>query len=138
MIIQAAAAFLGTVAFAVLFGVPRQYYGLCGITGCLGWITYLVLGNLGCGIVPAALFATILVNLLSRSFAVRARCPVTVFLICGIFPLVPGSGIYWTVYYVVMEQYSEALASGTAALKAAIAIVLGIVLVSEMPKSIKR
>lgn len=33
MIGQIIAAGLGTVAFAVLFGVPRKYYAYCGLVG---------------------------------------------------------------------------------------------------------
>ena len=69
-----------------------------------------------------------------RFFAVRERCPVTIFLICGILPLVPGAGIYWTCYYLVTGQLDEASTRGFSALKAAVAIVLGIVFVFEIPQ----
>ena len=62
----------------------------------------------------------------------------TVFLICGIFPLVPGAGIYWTSYYLVTAQMRLAMSSGFAAMKAAIAIVLGIVFVFEIPNGFFR
>lgn len=78
--------------------------------------------------------ATVLVILMSRFFAVRERCPVTIFLICGILPLVPGAGIYWTCYYLVTGQLDEASTRGFSALKAAVAIVLGIVFVFEIPQ----
>lgn len=58
----------------------------------------------------------------------------TIFLICGILPLVPGAGIYWTCYYLVTGQLDEASTRGFSALKAAVAIVLGIVFVFEIPQ----
>ena len=60
----------------------------------------------------------------------------TVFLISGIFPLVPGAGIYWTAYYLVTGQMGQAVSSGFVAVKAAVAIVLGIVFVFEIPNSV--
>ena len=33
MMRQVLAAVIGTVGFSVLYGVPRQYYPYCGITG---------------------------------------------------------------------------------------------------------
>ena len=94
------AACVGTIAFALLFQVPRKYYLYCGIAGACGWICYKLI--LPYTTEPVSIFfATVLVIILSRSFAVYKRCPVTVFLIAGIFPLVPGSGIYWTAFYVV-------------------------------------
>jgi uncharacterized membrane protein YjjB (DUF3815 family) len=59
-----------------------------------------------------------------------------VFQIDGIFPLVPGAGIYWTSYYLVTGETGLALENGFAAVKAAVAIVLGIIAVFELPNSL--
>ena len=134
MPIQIVASFIGTAAFAVLFGVPRKYYVLCGISGVLGWILYMVLARYAGFTPPAAtVFATMLVVLSARYFSVLDRCPAIVFLLCGIFPLVPGAGVFWTSYYVVSDQLRLALGSGFMAVKVTIAIVLGIILISELP-----
>lgn len=53
----------------------------------------------------------------------------------GIFPLVPGAGIYWTAYYIVTDQMELASRTGFSAVKAAVAIVLGIIFVFEIPQS---
>ena len=45
MFVQLLAAYVGTVAFAVLFGVPRKYYLDSGLCGMLGWLLYLILMN---------------------------------------------------------------------------------------------
>ena len=37
MIIEILAAMTGTVAFSLLYGVPRKYYALCGGIGGIGW-----------------------------------------------------------------------------------------------------
>lgn len=134
MIGQVIAAIIGTMAFSLLFCVPKKYYIFCGLVGGAGWFLYQLLTlKVNMTATEATFFATVLVILLSRFLAVKEKCPATVFMITGIFPLVPGAGIYWTAYYLVMNQLPEALASGFAALKAAIAIVLGIVLVFELP-----
>ena len=86
----------------------------------------------------ASFAATVVVIFLSRAAAVVNRCPVTIFLISGIFPLVPGAGIYWTVYYLVTEQLGLAVYTGYEAVKAAVAIVLGIVFVFELPQGVFR
>ena len=39
---QLAAAFLATIAFSVLFHVPKKQYIICGLTGTLGWLVYLL------------------------------------------------------------------------------------------------
>ncbi|MBQ5438568.1 MAG: threonine/serine exporter family protein, partial [Bacteroidales bacterium] len=134
MPIQIVASFIGTAAFAVLFGVPRRYYVLCGVSGVLGWILYMILARYAGFTPPAAtVFATMLVVLSARYFSVLDKCPAIVFLLCGIFPLVPGAGVFWTSYYVVSDQLRLALGSGFMAVKVTIAIVLGIILISELP-----
>ena len=88
MIAQVLAAAVGTVAFALLFGVPRKYYFYCGLVGGAGWLIYVLLTRrLSATETEAIFFATLGVILLCRVFAVREECPVTVFLIAGIFPL---------------------------------------------------
>lgn len=135
MIWEVLAAAAGTIAFSLLFGVPRQYYPYCGVIGGAGWLVYSAAG-LFRSVPEAALAATVVVILLSRMAAVWKRCPVTVFLISGIFPLVPGAGIYWTAYYIVTDQLKLAMQTGYMAVKVAVAIVLGIVFVFELPQSL--
>ena len=126
------AAFAGTAAFALLFQVPKRYYKYCGLIGGCGWICYQFLLT-GCSEPLAAFFANVVVVFLSRFLAVREKCPVTVFLISGIFPLVPGAGIYWTAYYIVVNELGLAGQRGFQTLKIAVAIVLSILLVFELP-----
>lgn len=134
-LIEILAAMVGTVAFSVLFGVPRRYYRYCGLIGGAGWAVYSLLAD-QCGEPGASLAATMVVIFLSRLMAVRERCPATIFLISGIFPLVPGAGVYWTAYYIVTEQLWKAVQTGYLAVKIAVAIVLGIVFIFELPQGL--
>ena len=114
LLIQTLAAAVATVGFSLLFGVPARYYPSCAMIGGVGWLAYLLL--LPYSSVSIATFAaTVIVILLSRWFAVREHCPVTIFLISGIIPL-----------------------TGFDAVKVAVAIVLGIVFVFEIPQAVFR
>lgn len=137
MIAQVLAAVIVTIGFSVIYSVPKEYYPYCGLIGGAGWLCYLLLLPV-CSSPEAALFASGLVVLMSRLFAVRKRCPVTIFLISGLFPLVPGAGVYWTAYYVVTNEVELAAETGFMALKVAVAIVLGIIFVFQLPQKIFR
>ena len=63
-----------------------------------------------------------------------SHCPITIFLVSGIIPLVPGAGIYYTAYYLVTGQMSLAAVKGLEAVKIAFAIVLGIIFVVSIPR----
>lgn len=127
--IQMAAAFAGTVGFSALFGAPRRYYLFCGLAGMAGWAVWLWVATAH-SVVGAAFFAALAVAVISHAMAKGCRCPVTVFLICGIIPLVPGGSIFWTAYYIVADQLRLAAATGFVALKVTIAIAGGIILAS--------
>ena len=102
MVVQLVSAFIGTMAFAVLFGVPRRYYLDCGFCGMVGWLLYLILvRHTGLSVPLVVFFATALVAFTAMVQAIVRKCPITVYLICGIFPLVPGAGIFWTTYNLV-------------------------------------
>lgn len=132
---QTFAAFIGTFAFAILFGVPRQQYATCGIIGAIGWAAFLIMTRAGiAGTMVSITFSTVLICLMSRIVAVWDKCPSTVYLLCGIFPLVPGAGIFWFTYYLVAEKFRLSMTTGFNAGMAAIAIVLGIILAMEFPQ----
>ena len=133
MVVQLVSAFIGTMAFAVLFGVPRKYYLDSGFCGMVGWLLYLLLVRYtGLSVPIVVFFATALVAFTAMVQAIVRKCPITVYLICGIFPLVPGAGIFWTTYNLVSEQLGAALHTGITALKVTVAIAFGIILVAEL------
>ena len=132
--IQAIAAFLGTAGFAVLYGVPRREYIHASVCSTIGWMAYLVMLRLAnATVIESTFVATLVVVLVSRFMAVDRKCPVIVFQICGVFPLIPGAGIFWTVYYIVNKELSVAFTTGFTALGMAVAIVLGIIFMTSLP-----
>ena len=124
---------LGTLCFAVLFHVPQRHYIRCAAVGGVGWLVYLLAMALGAGCVSATLAASVPLALLSRWYAVKARAPATVFLLCGIFPLVPGAGIYYTAYYFVSGQMALFSAKLAEVIKVALALSVGIAVVLRVP-----
>ena len=48
----------------------------------------------------------------------------------------PGGGIYWTAYYIVTDEVEQAARTGFSAVKVAVAIVLAIVLVFQVPQKV--
>lgn len=133
--IQLLAAAVGTASFAVLFSADRVHYIPSGIIGAAGWAAYLLLVREG-GATPvmATLAAAFLVCLLSRFAAIPYKVPAQVFIICGIFPLVPGAGIFWCTYDLLSDQFALSLSSGFLAAKVALAIVFGIIFATELPQ----
>ena len=92
----------------------------------------------GADAATASLLAVIPLTILTRVFAITQKTPVTVFLLTGIFPLVPGAGIYYTAYYFIQNENALALAKGISTFKIAVALAIGISLVLCVPLPKKR
>lgn len=137
LIVNGICAFAGATAFAVLFNVPRHFYIGCGITGAAGWCVYLILEEYtGVSTAIASFCGTLVVVLMSRMLTVRMKCPITIFLVSGVIPMVPGAGIYYTTYYLVMNQLGMAASKGLEAVKVSFGIVLGIAIVLSIPRDV--
>ena len=123
----------GTLSFAILFACPRRALPCCALVGAVGWFIYELAILYGADAAAAALIAVIPLSLAARICAVLLKTPVTVFLLTGIFPLVPGAGIYYTAYYFIQGNNSLALANGISTFKVAVALAVGIALVLGLP-----
>lgn len=124
--VQTGVAILGTVAFSVLFGVPPRHYVACGIVGGVGWLTFCLAQLAGCSSALSTFIATFALATLSRFIATRLHAPTIVFLISGIFTLVPGAGIYYMAYELFMDSIPNATHNMAYTFQTAIAITLGI------------
>lgn len=134
MFIQFIVSLVATLSFAVLFSAPKTELFFCGLTGAIGWIVYLIWLNFNDSITIANLIATLALTVISRIIASLRKNPVTVYLISGIFPLVPGAGIYYTSYYFIMNEMSDCSKYGMQTVKVAGAIVLGIIFGFALPQ----
>ena len=93
-LLQFAAACVGTIGFSILFSVPREHYPLCGFIGGAGWlICWGLIHELHMGTIEANFLATVFITLASRIGSTVRKCPVTLFVIAGNFPEVPGIGV---------------------------------------------
>lgn len=128
-------ALFATGAFAVLFNVPKNQWFFAGLTGSMGWICYRIFQP-SLGSVVATFIATLFLTLISRIFAVIRKSPVTVFLVSGIFPLVPGVGIYYTSYHFILDKSYQAGIFGMDTVRTAIAIALGIMFILSLPQKL--
>ena len=131
MTIQFIVSLIATLSFAVLFSAQKSELIFCGLSGAIGWMVYIVCLDYHANAAVANLLATLTLTLFSRILSVLRRNPVTVYLLTGIFPLVPGAGIYYTMGD--MQQFSQ-YASST--VKTAGSIVLGIIFGFAIPQSV--
>lgn len=138
LLLQTLVAAGDSATFGALFQVEKHHYLACAITGAAGWVTYCLAVEAGCSVAAASFLGALPLTLLARLFAIYRRAPVTVFLLCGIFPLVPGAGIYYTAYYFIFGFSGLMVQKGIETVKVAVAIALGITLVLSLPMGSRR
>lgn len=136
ILLQFVISLFATLSFAVLFGAGKKELFFCGLTGAVGWTVYIVCLEFHMDGTIANIIATFALTLVARTLAALRRNPVTVFLLSGIFPLVPGAGIYYTSYYFIMNDMEQFTQYGTGAVKSAGSIVLGIIFGFSLPQGI--
>lgn len=93
--------FVAVVCFALLMECPSRYLPLAGVIGAIGGWVYLAGVEMGIDNVMATFLSALSISCISHVFARIFEAPVTMFLIPGIFPTVPGAGMYRTVYYLI-------------------------------------
>ena len=135
IIIQFAISMIATMAFAILFCAPRNEWLLCGLSGAIGWIVYYVMFHHNLGLVLSTTVATFMLSIFSRTLAVIRKQPATVYLLSGIFPLVPGAGIYYTAYYLITGESTLCYSKGMETCEIAASIVFGILFAFAIPQS---
>lgn len=129
--------FIATVSiicFAILFCAPKKEILFCGITGGIGWLSFALLTEYIIGPVLASMIATLILTIFARIFAVIRQNPVTIYLLPGIFPLVPGAGIYYTAYYLFTENRELLTNTALETFEIAAAIVFGIIFGFAIPQ----
>ena len=126
-------AFLACVAFCFVFELRHWRYILsAAVIGAAGWFVYLILEDMTS--VWRFLLATIVVAALAEIFARIFKTPATVFLIIGIVPMVPGSGIYYTMEALINGDMTLFVRLALETVASAGAIAVGCSLVSVVAR----
>lgn len=136
--IQVAGSFMAVLSFGLVLEMPKRYLGWSGLTGGVCWLVYLLV-KVGAGSMLLAVFLSSLsVALMGHLFARVLRAPVSVFLVPGILPLVPGTSIYNSVYHVIRNSREQSMFYLVETLQIAGAIALAVFLMDSVFKLMVR
>ena len=78
----------------------------------------------------AAFVSSILLAILSEVFARLMHTPTNVFLFTGCIPIVPGGGLYYTMYHLISFDAENAINYASSTLQILLGIALGLILTS--------
>ena len=137
--IQCLSAFIGCFGFTFIFRIQKNIqFSLTGsLIGALGWFIYLATASLN-NIFLQSFIAMLCVSLLAECFARFFKAPATIFIVIGCFPLVPGSGIYYTMLYAVQGMNDLFMKSFLSTLGTSLSLALAILISSTAFQVYKR
>ena len=137
MIIDSIYALLATLSFGILFNIRGKNLFFAALGGGIGWFFLLLFQQkLQLSSTFSLFLASIIIGIYSEIMARILKSPVTTFAICAIIPMVPGNGMYYTMYESVNGNAAKSIAVGIQTFASAGAIAAGIVLVSSWTKLI--
>ncbi|SCH90026.1 MULTISPECIES: threonine/serine exporter family protein [unclassified Romboutsia] len=132
MIIEVIMAFGVGLSFGLLFNVKGKYLYIAGIGGALGWFTYKLCLSQGLGDSSSLFLSAIVFSIYCEICARVFMTPATILSVCCLIPLVPGYGVYNTLYSCLKGDYMKALEIGINTLSSAGALALGVILISTL------
>ena len=137
-LIELAAALFGTLGFALLFNVRGKKLFFATLGGLFSWTLFLFLGFLFENEVLRYFLVSMLVSVYGEVMARALKTPTTVFSVVCLVPLVPGSGLYYTMTNAFSGNLDAFIGKASATLYLAAALSFGVVIVNTSAIYIKK
>ncbi len=136
MIEQIFVAFVASLGFGIIFNIRGKNLIFAALGGGLSWFFYLLLTQNKISNVVSLFISSIIFSIYSEICARYLKTPVTTLVICALIPLVPGAGMYYTMYESILGNVSEAASLGLDTISSAGALALGVIFVSTITKQV--
>ena len=122
--------FLGTISFGIIFNIRGKNLMFASLGGLFSWIVCQVAKGYQVEEVQSYFLAAVVIAFYAEFMAIYRKAPVTVFLVSGMIPLVPGGSIFYTMQALIMGDYLEFVRTGITTFAIAGVIALGILIAS--------
>lgn len=130
--------FIITFGFGILFNIKGKKLLFAALGGGLSWYCYSLPLSLGLSKVSSLFISALVFSTYSEVLARIFKTPVTSFVICALFPLVPGSGMYYTMLATINGDLQNAVHLGINTLANAGTLALGVIFISTITSLIFR
>ena len=128
--IQCLAGLCGTLGFGLMFNMHGRGIPFALLGSLISWPVCVLAMRLGLAEPIAYLLGAAASSLYAEIMARIRKYPATSYLMCALVPLIPGSGIYYTMDFIRRSMPAEAYAKGLATAAIAGSMAVGVLLVS--------
>jgi len=136
MIQQIIVAFIASFGFGIIYNIKGTKLIFAAMGGGLSWFCSLYLTQNKVSVILSLFISSIIFSIYSEICARYLKTPVTTLVICALIPLVPGAGMYYTMYEIITGNLSGAVELGLNTLASAGALALGVIFVSTITKQV--
>ena len=136
IIIMTLISFVATLGFGIAFNIKGKKLFFAAVGGGISWFFYSLFLEVGLSEISSLFISSILFSIYSEVLARIYKTPVTTFVVCALIPLVPGSGMYFTMLSAINGDIAESLELGLKTLASAGTLALGVLFVSTITKLI--
>ena len=138
VLIQTLASFISALGFGIIFNIKGRKLIFAAIGGGISWFIYGLGLYLNFSEIFSLFISSICFSIYSEIFARVLKTPVTTLIVCCLIPLVPGAGMYYTMYEAVTGTVTGSLELGLKALSSAGTLVIGMIFVSTITRLITK
>lgn len=138
MLYQFIISFIASLGFGIIFNIRGKNLFFAALGGGISWLLSVIFVDMGLSTVSSYFLSAVAFSLYSEFFARILKTPVTSLVVCALIPLVPGAGMYYTMYAAILNNTEEALSLATSTLENAGSLALGVICVSSLTRQISR
>ncbi len=130
--LQCLAGLVGTLGFALIFNLHGRGIPFALLGSVISWVVCSLCIRAGLSEPISYLFAAIASAFYAEIMARIRKFPATSYLLCALVPLIPGSGIYYTMDFVRRGMLPEAYDKGMMTAMIAGSVAIGVLIVSTV------
>jgi uncharacterized membrane protein YjjB (DUF3815 family) len=130
--IQNIATFIACAGFAIIFNIHGFGITICAFGGMITWIVYCIFNYFGFDLYSSYFFAAVIAAIYAEIMARVRKYPAISYLVVGIFPLIPGAGVYYATNFLIQGNQSAFTQKALQTIGIAGVIAVGILMVSTL------
>ena len=130
--VQNIATFIACSGFAILFNIHGFGIAICAFGGMITWIVFCIGTYFGFDMYATYFIAAVTAAIYAELMARIRKYPAISYLVVGIFPLIPGAGIYYATSFLLKGDREAFVQKALDTIGIAGVIAVGILMVSTL------
>lgn len=125
LLTQLLACFIGIIGICLVFKVDKKHILVSSIGAVLCWLIYSKCIEAGINIETSSFISAAFCEVYAEICARYMKAPAIIFLLPCIFPLIPGSSLYYTFFNLANKDYAMASLKSIETVKFVFSIAMG-------------